>query len=128
MFRIISGGLGELVGPCVDDRTAIDILDAGHDALLELFLGRHSDVTQDRAGKLGEEALDKVEPGTMYGSEGELETASCSSGEPASGLLRYMGRMIVEDASDRGVGRVSSIKELGNSMNSRLRWRSLTNA
>src|ERR1700716_210285 len=36
--RIISGGLGELVGPGVVDRMAIDVLDTGHDALLELVL------------------------------------------------------------------------------------------
>jgi hypothetical protein len=36
VVRIISAGLGELVGPSVDDGTAIDIVDTGHDALLEL--------------------------------------------------------------------------------------------
>ena len=35
--RIISGRLRELVGPCVDDRMTIDVLDAGRDALLELL-------------------------------------------------------------------------------------------
>jgi hypothetical protein len=34
--RIISGCLSELVGPSVDDRMLIDIVDPGHDALLEL--------------------------------------------------------------------------------------------
>jgi len=38
MVRIISGGLGELVGPCMDDGMAIDVVDASHDALLELVL------------------------------------------------------------------------------------------
>jgi hypothetical protein len=32
-------------------------------------------VAQDRAGELGEEALDEVEPRAMLGCEGELETA-----------------------------------------------------
>jgi hypothetical protein len=41
----------------VDDMMAIDILDTSHDALPELLLGCHADVTQDRAGKLREEAL-----------------------------------------------------------------------
>jgi hypothetical protein len=45
----------------VDDRVAINILDTGHDALVELPLGCHPDVTQDRAGKLVEEALDEIE-------------------------------------------------------------------
>jgi hypothetical protein len=61
-FRIISGCLGELVGPSVDDGVAIDIVDTGHDALLELVLRCNPDVAQDRAGELGEEALDEVEP------------------------------------------------------------------
>ena len=37
-FKIISGGLGKLVGPSVDDGMAIDVVDAGHDALLEFVL------------------------------------------------------------------------------------------
>ena len=37
-FEIISGSLGELVRPCVDDRIAINVRDTGHDALLELML------------------------------------------------------------------------------------------
>jgi len=38
VVRIISGGLGKLVGPSVDDGMAIDVVDAGHDALLEFVL------------------------------------------------------------------------------------------
>jgi hypothetical protein len=38
MVRIISGSLGELVGPGVDDGMAINVVDAGHDALLEFVL------------------------------------------------------------------------------------------
>jgi hypothetical protein len=49
----------------VDDGVAIDVLDTGHDALLELLLRCHPDVAQDRAGELGEEALDEVEPGAV---------------------------------------------------------------
>ena len=37
-LRIISGGLGKLVGPSVDDGMAIDVVDAGDDALLEFVL------------------------------------------------------------------------------------------
>lgn len=39
---------------------------------------RLPDVTQDGAGELGEEALDKVEPGIVLGREGKLE-AACRS-------------------------------------------------
>jgi hypothetical protein len=38
LVRIISGSLGKLVGPCVDDGVAIDLVDASRDALLELLL------------------------------------------------------------------------------------------
>jgi hypothetical protein len=38
VVRIISGGLGKLVGASVDDGMAIDVVDAGDDALLEFVL------------------------------------------------------------------------------------------
>ena len=38
VIRIISGRLGQLVRPGVNDGIAIDILDADHDALLEFVL------------------------------------------------------------------------------------------
>ena len=41
----------------MDDGMAIDVVDTGHDALLELVLGGDADMAQDRAGELGEEAL-----------------------------------------------------------------------
>ena len=43
-----------------------DVVDAGHDALLE-FVRCHSDMAQDGAGELREEALDQVEPGAVLG-------------------------------------------------------------
>jgi hypothetical protein len=59
----------------MDDRIAIDVLDTCHDALLEFVLRCHADVAQDRAGELGEEALNEVEPGAVLGCKGELEAA-----------------------------------------------------
>lgn len=35
---------------------AIDVVDTGHNAFLELMFRGHPDVTQDGAGELGEEA------------------------------------------------------------------------
>ena len=35
-----------------------------------------------------------------------------AAGEPASGLLRYMSGMIVEDYLDRGAGRIGGIEKL----------------
>src|SRR6516164_8189561 len=48
----------------------------------------------------------------MPGCEGELETASRAGGEPASGFLRYVCGMIVENQLDSGAGRMSGIKKL----------------
>src|SRR5262249_45684321 len=90
----------------------VDILDPSKDALLELMLRSDPDVAQDRAGKLGEEALDEIEPGAVLGREGELEAAARSRREPSSGFFRDVRGMIVEDQLDRGSGRVGGIEQL----------------
>src|SRR5258708_10943752 len=112
MLRIISGILGELVGPCVDEGMAIDVVDAGHDAFFELVLRVHPDVTQDGAGEIREEALDEIEPGAVLGCEGEPEASRWSSVEPGSCFFRYVGGMIIEDQLDRGAGRISGVETL----------------
>jgi len=95
----------------VDDRVAIDIIDTGHDAILEFVLRCDPDVTQNRTGKLGEEALDEIEPGAMRGREGELEPASRSSGEPSFGFSRDVRGMIVQNQLDGGAAGIGGIKE-----------------
>ncbi len=77
----------ELIGPGVNDGMAIEFIHCGHDAILELLFGCDADVAQDRASKLGEEALDEVEPGAVLGGEGEFETAGRLTGEPGLCLL-----------------------------------------
>jgi hypothetical protein len=69
-------------------------------------------VTQDRAGELGEEALDEVEPRAVLGGESELEAASRPSGEPSVRLLGNVRGMIVENQFDRGAGRIGGIEKL----------------
>ena len=54
---------------------AIDVIDTSHDPLFELVFRGHSDMAQERAGELGEEALNKVEPRAVLGGEGELEAS-----------------------------------------------------
>ena len=90
----------------------IDIGDAGHDAFLELVLRGYPDVAQHRAGELGEEALNEVEPRAMLGDEGELEASSWSRSQPSSGFSRYVRGMIVEDQFNCGTRRVSGIEKL----------------
>ena len=112
MVRIISGSLGEFVGPGVDDRMAIDVVDTGHDAVLEFVFRCHPDMAQDRASKFGEEALDQVEPRAVLGRERELEAAWRSGGKPSSGFSGDVSGMIIEDQPDRGAGRIGVIEQL----------------
>src|SRR6202158_3890177 len=69
-------------------------------------------MAQDRAGELGEEALDEVEPGSVLGREGEREAARRLSGEPGLGFSGDMRRMVVQDQLDRRSGRISGIEKL----------------
>jgi len=69
-------------------------------------------VAQDRAGEFGEEALDEVEPGTVFGSEGEFEAVRRLLFDPGSGLFGDVRRMIVEDQLDRSVGRIGGVEKL----------------
>ncbi|MEA2899680.1 MAG: hypothetical protein QOJ84_5295 [Bradyrhizobium sp.] len=61
------------------------------------------------------------------GGEGELEASGRPGGEPSLGFFRYVCGMIVEDRLDRRPDRIGG-RNLRNSMNARLRWRSLTGA
>ena len=64
----------------MNDGLLIEVIHGGPDAILEFLFGCDTDLTQDGAGEFGEEALDKVEPGAVRGSEGEFEAVG--------GLLR----------------------------------------
>jgi hypothetical protein len=75
----------------VNDGMAIEFIHGSHDAVLEFLFGRDADVAQHRAGELGEEALDEIEPGTMFGCEGEFEAADRLFGKPSLGLLGDVG-------------------------------------
>ena len=64
----------------------VEVVDGGHEAVLEFLFGGDPDVTQDRAGELGKEALDEVEPGAVLGRECEFEAVRGLLGEPGSRL------------------------------------------
>src|SRR5215471_7343465 len=68
-------------------------------------------MAQNRTGKLGEEALNEIEPGTVRRCEGELEPASGSSDEPRSGFSRDVRGMIVENQLDGSGGRIGGIEK-----------------
>jgi hypothetical protein len=71
----------------VNDGLLIEVVHGGDDAILEFLFGGDADVTQNGAGEFGKEALDKVEPGAVFGREGELEAVRGLIGEPGFGLL-----------------------------------------
>ena len=64
------------------------------------------------AGELGKKALNEIEPGAVLRCEGEFEAAGGLIGEPSSGLLGDVGRMIVEDQLNRRMGRICGIEKL----------------
>src|SRR5947209_10419168 len=69
-------------------------------------------MAQNRARELGEEALDQVEPGAVFGRERELEAADRASSEPVGGLSRDVGGMVVEDQLDGRMSWVGAIEKL----------------
>jgi len=96
----------------VNDWIAIEFIHGGHDAVLEFLFGFDADVAQHRAGELGEEALDEIEPGAVLGREGEFEAADWLTGEPSRCLLGDVRGMIVEDQLDRRMGRIGGVEQL----------------
>ena len=65
-----------------------------------------------RAGELGEEALDEIEPRAVLGGEGEFESTGGLLGEPSFGFLGDVRRMIVEDQLDRRMAGIGGVEEL----------------
>jgi len=93
------------MGPGVNDRRLIEVIDRGHEPILELLLRRDPDVAQDGACELGEEALDEVQPRAVRRGEGKLEPAGWLRGNPRTGLPGDVSRMVVENQVDRRIGR-----------------------
>jgi hypothetical protein len=84
----------------VNDRIAVEIIDRGHEAILELLLGCDADVAQDRAGEFGKETLDEIEPGAVLGSESELSPPG-----PSAGIYSTIAPVSVGALRDNGVER-----------------------
>jgi len=50
----------------MDDGMTIEMVDGGHEAVLEFLLGSDADMAEHRAGELGEEAFDQIEPRAVF--------------------------------------------------------------
>ena len=96
----------------MDDAVSIEVIHGGHDAVLEFLFGCDADLAQHRAGELGEEAFDKIEPRAVLWGEDEFESTGRLLGEPSLGLLGDVRRMIVEDQLDRCMGRIGGVDKL----------------
>ena len=77
----------ELIGPSVDDGFAVEVIHGGHDAVFEFLFGGDADMAQHRAGELGEETLDEIEPRAVLGGKDEFEATDRLVREPSLGLL-----------------------------------------
>jgi len=53
----------------VNDRSSIDVIDGGKDSLAQFLRRGDADMSKDGAGEFGEEPLDEVEPGAVFGGE-----------------------------------------------------------
>src|SRR4249920_2197559 len=95
----------------------VEVVDGGHQTILEFLLRGDADVAEHRAGELGKEARYQVEPGAVLGREGEFEAMRRPLGKPGSGLSRDVCGMIVEDQLDRGRRRIGRIDKLDEKLN-----------
>jgi hypothetical protein len=100
------------------------MFDRRREAVLELLLRCDADVAQDGAGEFGKEALDKIEP--VIGSESEFEATRRLTGEPDYALFEDLRGIVAYSQLGCRPRRIGGIERLSNSMNSQLRWRSLT--
>lgn len=71
----------------MNDGIRVEVVDGGHEALLEFLLGGDADVAQDGAGEFGKKSLYEIQPGAVLGSESEFEAMHRLIGKPGFGLL-----------------------------------------
>ena len=65
--RLISCGLGNSPFPRVNDQSTVDAIDGVQDSLSQFLRRGHADVAKHGSRELGEEPLDEVELGTVFG-------------------------------------------------------------
>ena len=77
----------------------IGLGDEAIDGGLEIKDGSEHAALEATAGELGEEAFDRIEPGS--GGWGEVECPARMSGQPFLHLRMLVGRIVVDDGVDR---------------------------
>ncbi len=96
----------------MDDRFAVEVVKVGEDPRLEFILGCDPNVAKHGSSHLGEEALHKIEPGTMFRREHKIKAALWLGGKPRVGFFGNMCGVVVEDQLDRDVCRISGVEFL----------------
>jgi hypothetical protein len=91
------------------DGIAVYAIDLRQDAPFELLFVGDANVAQHRADELGEEAFDEIEPGAVFGQEGEREASLRLLSQPGPGFLGLVGGVIVDQQLDRSRGRVGGV-------------------
>ena len=59
----------------MDDGITVEVIEIGHDPGLEFGFGCDADMAKHRARHLGKEALDKIEPGAVFGGKHQAESS-----------------------------------------------------
>ncbi len=108
---IILGQLVEPILPPVLDRCLVHLVEEEPNPIGQLFLGVHSDASQDSLSHSREEALNEVEPRAMLGREDELEPVGHCL-QVGSGLLRDMGAVVVEHHANPAAYMVPDVSQL----------------
>jgi hypothetical protein len=112
----------------VNDWIAVELIDRGHETLLELLFGGDTDVAQDERASLEKKPSTRLSQEPCLGVKVNSNLPAGCSASPSSGLSGNMRGMIVEDQMDRRVGRIGRVDEREELDEPRLRWRSFTRA
>src|SRR5580698_2428413 len=83
--RLVSRCRINLIGPGMDDGFSVEVIEVGEDPRLEFFRGCDANAAEHGPRDLGEEAFDKIEPGTMFRGKHKGKAALWLGGKPGSG-------------------------------------------
>lgn len=99
------------VFPSVHDRVGVDFGNALLDPLLEFGPGGNTDMSEKCSIHLGEEGFHRVEPRPVLRRMDILESVG-TSGQVDPGFLGDIGRMVVQNDPDPGMGRIAGVQVL----------------
>ena len=106
-------GLANLIGPGVNDRIMVEVVEIGQDAAFECLSSSFNATRtwrKHRARHFGEEALDQIERASWRFGRHKGEASFRLCGHPGFGFLRDVRRVIVEDQPYGGVHRIGGTK------------------